>query len=235
MEAWDVGYFDDGGDLLPEKQVTLLPDGTVCYAARYAASRGQCWSAVAVGCVSTYVVAALAAGRTATLAACLASFGFVGLVAWHVARYRRYAKEVRAGCHMQGVFLFSATRDVVVRFHRPFGFRSVEASFAKDTIVHVDVARRCFTRCLVVESVKGPGHPPRVVIPAAWLVDDPHLVARAVQDHLQLSSARGERASFGGARSPFGGGDASDLAFDSHLYGYEGSYRGPANFLRVEN
>ena len=223
----DLEFFESD---LSDKQVTLLPDGTVCYPARYAASKAQGIYCVALIVTSPVVVAMLhiGSGAVKVCGIVLSSLSFAVLLLWHAQRYRRYAQEVRAGCHMQGVFLFAATRDVVLRFHRALA--DVEESCAKDTVLNVDVRTRCCRDCLVVDSVSlGPGGaPPRVVVPASWLVDDPHLIANSIREHLELGAA-----SFGvGLPMRSLSNDRNLLSgtrnrLDSDPFGYEGSYRGP--------
>jgi len=185
MEALDAELLD-----APEKPSTLLPDGTVCYAAAYSASKPQFWYGVALVALSPGALAMLCLGSSLlqTFAVSLLCTSLAGLIAWHAARFRRYTFEVRAGCHMQGIFLFTGTRDVVFRFHRPLGV-DLEASFAKDTVIHVDVRKRFCRDCVVVENLRSPTAPARIVVPAAWLRDDPYVVVASIRDHLQLESS----------------------------------------------
>lgn len=177
MEHLDLDSFTQE---LSDKSVNLLPDGTTCYAARYFASKNQAWFCVGLVAVSPVVVVSLTFAYL--VSTCLSIFFFLVAVlgVWHLLRYRRYQKEIRAGCHMHGVFLFAATRDVVVRFHHAVG-GDVEASFARDNVLAVTVQSRCCQPCVVIDGTTS-----SVVIPASWLCDPPRLVATAVDRHLAI-------------------------------------------------
>ena len=205
MEALDLEFFDMD---VSERRVRLLPDGTECYAANYAASVAQFWYLVALGAVSPAVAVMLVFGDEGvrSTGAAVVGFGIAFLLAWHGIRYRRYLREVRSGCHMQGIFLFQATRDVVVRFHRALG-ADVECSLAKDVVLNVDVQRRYCRDCIVVDTLTAP-----VVIPASWLVEDPLVVVQAIRQHLDLIN------------------NPPDSRWNRPTFGYEGSYRGPQHF-----
>jgi len=190
MEALDLDGFEAG---LSDKAATLLPDGTTCFVARYVASRDQLWALVGLVAASPILVAGASfpSARTASL---VLLFGLVaGLAAWHLLTYRAYRKEVAAGCHMRGVFLFTATRDVVVRFRRTLG-SDVEASYSRDTLIAVAVRRpvescACET-CLVLESAAGvAAAPPVLRIPRSWLVDDLETIAASIERHLGVGAS----------------------------------------------
>lgn len=172
---------------LSDRAVSLLPDGTTCYAARYFGSKNQFWYATTVFAVTPGLVVMLVLGnpivRSVSMSLC-AAFTSVFLV-WHGLRYRKYIQEVRAGCHMQGVFLFRQTRDIVVRFHRAIG-DDIEASFSRDTILAVSVQRHCCTDCLVIDSA-GTGSSSKIYIPASWLVDPVDVIAKDIDAIFEVS------------------------------------------------
>lgn len=184
MRHLDLDLFHEE---LSDRAVSLLPDGTTCYPARYFASKNQLWYAGGVFAATPGLMITIVLGgrilRSIGLSIFFSLLGF--FLAWHAVRFRKYSQELRAGCHMQGVFLFRATRDIVVRFHRAFG-GDVEASFSRDTILTVAVRRRCCEECLMIDSA-GAGVPPRVVIPASWLRDPLPVIANDIEAHLDIS------------------------------------------------
>lgn len=192
----DLSLFHDD---LSDRSASLLPDGTTCYSARFFASKKSTCFSLCILALSPLFYFSIVFGGYGVRCASLILFATMVVInsLWLGLLYRKYTYEIRAGCHMQGVFIFRGTKDVVVRFHRAFG-ADVEASFSRDTIIGVSVQpgclsserRRpcccCFEDCLVIESA-GAGAPPRVVLPASWLVDSLHDIARDIDRHLEIS------------------------------------------------